>query len=68
MYSRCYAIGEYGTTVSEQRLDIYVPAETNKHVNNTRPIAGHPPMTTTEEQYFPCGSAEELSSQSSSAR
>jgi hypothetical protein len=32
MYSRCYAIGEYGTTVYEQRLGKYDPAETNTHV------------------------------------
>jgi hypothetical protein len=32
MYSRCYAIGEYTTTVSEQRLSKHVPAEMNTHV------------------------------------
>jgi hypothetical protein len=32
MYSRCYAIGEYTKTVSEQRLGKYVPAVTNTHV------------------------------------
>jgi hypothetical protein len=32
MYSRCYAIGEYTVTVSEQRLRKHVPAETNTQV------------------------------------
>jgi hypothetical protein len=32
MYSRCYAIDEYTTTVSEERLGKHVPAETNTHV------------------------------------
>jgi hypothetical protein len=64
MYSRCYPIGKYTTTVSEQRLGKHVkntraiarqllgkqvPAETNKHVNNIRAIARQPSMTTIEE-------------------
>jgi hypothetical protein len=32
MYSHCYAIGEYTTTVSEQRLDKRVPADANTNV------------------------------------
>jgi hypothetical protein len=60
MYSRCYATGEYTTPISEQRLGKYVNTETNKHVHNIRPIARQPLITTIEEQYFPCGSTEEL--------
>jgi hypothetical protein len=49
MYSRCYAIGEYTTTVSEQRLGNHVPAETNKHVNDIQAITRQLHMTTIEE-------------------
>jgi hypothetical protein len=31
MHNRCYAIGEYTTTVPEQRLGKHVPEETNTH-------------------------------------
>jgi hypothetical protein len=31
MYSRFYAVGEYTTTVYEQRLGKHIPAETIKH-------------------------------------
>jgi hypothetical protein len=41
MYRRCYA-----TTVFEQRLGTYAPAETNIHVNNIRAITKQPPVTT----------------------
>jgi hypothetical protein len=32
MYSRCYVIGEYTTTISEQRLGKQVLTETNTHI------------------------------------
>jgi hypothetical protein len=42
MYSRCYAMGEYTTTISEQRLGKHVLAETNTHAK-------------IEERCFRCG-------------
>jgi hypothetical protein len=32
VYSRCFAIGEYKTMVSEQRFCKHVPTETNTHI------------------------------------
>jgi hypothetical protein len=49
MHSCCYAIREYTSTVSEQRLGKHFPAETNKHVNNIRAITRQPPITTIQE-------------------
>jgi hypothetical protein len=62
MYSICYAIGEYTTTVSEERLGKHVPTETNKHVKNLA-IDRQRHITTIEEllgAVFSVASAPEL--------
>jgi hypothetical protein len=63
MYSCRYAVGEYTRTVSEQRLDKHVPAETNTHISNIPATARQPPITKIEEllrTVFSVGSAPRL--------
>jgi hypothetical protein len=48
MYSRCYAIDKYTTSVSEQELGKHVTAETIKNFNNIQAIARLPSVTTEE--------------------
>jgi hypothetical protein len=70
MYNRCYAIGEYTTAVSEQRLGKHVPAEKNKHVNNIWVIVRQPPIAIIEEllkAVFSVGSTPGLYNENSGA-